>query len=409
MHALTARGAKPLCMNLDTQLNASLLAVLVCHQAFIALWLLLIPHRRHAAAVILGIFLLIDAACDLLDILNCFELLQQQPWMAGFSLPWTYALAPLLYGYTYVLTSPDGKLPPRRLAWLSLGPLTAALCVVPYLMLPPEQQLWILKDGYQHPPPAVDLSAVLWPLKAASLAFPIYAAVHLWACWARLRRHLRKTENVFSGIENKTLSWLRWTLLVLSAAVALSLLETFAELLLDRPLYGDLVGNLLKLAWIYPMTILALLQPPVMARTREEPGDVEEVEASPAPARYARSALTETDAQRIAAKLQEAMHEARLYRDAALTLRHLSERTGVTPAYLSQTLNIHLGCSFFDYINRWRVEDACRQLADPERSIVKIGEDVGFRSRSTFNAAFKKAIGLTPTAYRQRMLTPDAA
>ena len=125
MHASTARGAKPLRMNVETQLNASLLAVLVCHQAFIAFWLLLIPHRRHAAAVILGIFLLVDASCDLLDILNGFGLLQQQPWVAGFSLPWTYALAPLLYGYAFVLTSPDGTLPLRRLAWLSLGPLAA--------------------------------------------------------------------------------------------------------------------------------------------------------------------------------------------------------------------------------------------------------------------------------------------
>jgi len=409
MPASAARGVKPLCMNVDTQLNASLLAVLVCHQVFIAAWLLLVPQRRHAAAVVLGIFLLIDASCDLLDILHCFALLQLQPWAAAFSLPWTYALAPLLYGYAFALTSADGALPLRRLAWLSFGPVAAALCVVPYLLLPAAHQLWILEGGHEPAPSGIDPNAALWPLKLAIVGFPIYAAAHLCACWARLRRHLRRTENVFSHIEDKTLSWLRWTLLVLSAAVALSVVETAAELLLDRPLYGDLASNLLKLAWIYPMTILALLQP-TAATHMQESSDIEATEAAPTPSvRYARSALTETDAQRIAAKLDDAMRETRMYRDTALTLRHLSDHTGVTPAYLSQTFNTHLGCSFFDYVNRWRIEDACHQLADPARSIVKISEDVGFRSRSTFNAAFKKAIGQTPTAYRQRMLEPDAA
>lgn len=100
------------------------------------------------------------------------------------------------------------------------------------------------------------------------------------------------------------------------------------------------------------------------------------------------------------------MERDRLYRDTGLTQRNLRERTAVAPACLSQTLNVHRGRSFFDYVNGWRIEDACRQPSDPARSIAATGEEVGFRPCSMFHSALRKAVGESVGDDRRHALQP---
>ena len=61
--------------------------------------------------------------------------------------------------------------------------------------------------------------------------------------------------------------------------------------------------------------------------------------------------------------------------------------------------------SYNDYINRHRIAEAQKRLADPaleKKSILDIMYDVGFYSKSTFNTAFKKFAGSSPSAYRKK-------
>jgi len=67
-------------------------------------------------------------------------------------------------------------------------------------------------------------------------------------------------------------------------------------------------------------------------------------------------------------------------------------------------MNAHAGSNFPDYINKYRVKEAKKLLGDNNFSaytIVAIGLECGFNSKSTFYYAFKKFTGLTPTAYRK--------
>jgi len=58
--------------------------------------------------------------------------------------------------------------------------------------------------------------------------------------------------------------------------------------------------------------------------------------------------------------------------------------------------------TFFDYVNRWRVQDAMRLLEQSSENVLTISNEVGFNSRSSFYTAFKKVTGNTPTAYRKQ-------
>lgn len=66
--------------------------------------------------------------------------------------------------------------------------------------------------------------------------------------------------------------------------------------------------------------------------------------------------------------------------------------------------------SFYEYVNSLRVAEACRLLAQVSNglpmSISEIAYAVGFNNRVSFNTAFKKRTGETPSAYQQRRLQP---
>ncbi len=117
----------------------------------------------------------------------------------------------------------------------------------------------------------------------------------------------------------------------------------------------------------------------------------------------------EDQAKSMVTKLKDLMEEEQLYRVNDLSLQGLAEAAEI-PAYLvSQVINDHLDQNFFDFVNRYRIEDVCQQLKDPANdnlTILSLAYDAGFNSKSVFNTAFKKYTGTTPSQYRQEF-QPD--
>lgn len=94
--------------------------------------------------------------------------------------------------------------------------------------------------------------------------------------------------------------------------------------------------------------------------------------------------------------------------DPQLSLEGLSEALGRSTSSLSKLLNTYAGSNFSDYINQYRVKEAQRLLGNPDfanYTIVAIGLECGFNSKSTFYTAFRKFTGMTPTDYRKRRTT----
>ena len=124
-------------------------------------------------------------------------------------------------------------------------------------------------------------------------------------------------------------------------------------------------------------------------------------------AKYARSSLDPPTRTRIQRKLHHAMTHLQAFRDSSLTLRGMCEQINENPHYVSQVINQDLQSSFYDFVNGHRIEGAKRSLAlEPDKAVLEIALEVGFNSKSTFNAAFRRHAGMTPTEYRQSLQTP---
>jgi len=101
-------------------------------------------------------------------------------------------------------------------------------------------------------------------------------------------------------------------------------------------------------------------------------------------------------------RLRHAVEDDRLFLDPALSLPSLARRLRLSSQHVSRLVNAGIGSSFNDYVNRLRVEEACRILAGPDGPTRKIGAlayDCGFGSPSVFYAAFRKFTGRTPSDY----------
>lgn len=88
-----------------------------------------------------------------------------------------------------------------------------------------------------------------------------------------------------------------------------------------------------------------------------------------------------------------------------LSLSLLQERLHLNKYYISHLFNDKLRIRFNDYINALRINEACRFLANTESSITEISELVGFNTLRTFNRAFMKHVGSSPSDYRKKYTT----
>ncbi|MBQ7336139.1 MAG: helix-turn-helix transcriptional regulator [Clostridia bacterium] len=87
-----------------------------------------------------------------------------------------------------------------------------------------------------------------------------------------------------------------------------------------------------------------------------------------------------------------------------LSLSVLEEQLHLNKYYISHLFSGKLGLRFNDYINSLRISEACRYLLNSDYSITEIGSRVGFNTPRTFNRAFIKQMGVSPTEYRRERL-----
>jgi AraC-like DNA-binding protein len=99
------------------------------------------------------------------------------------------------------------------------------------------------------------------------------------------------------------------------------------------------------------------------------------------------------------------METERPFLASDLSLSDLAHQVGVPPRRLSQLVNRGRGRNFSDWVNRYRLAESRRLLADPSsgiRSVLDAMYAAGFSSKSTFNALFKASSGVTPTEFMRQ-------
>jgi len=119
--------------------------------------------------------------------------------------------------------------------------------------------------------------------------------------------------------------------------------------------------------------------------------------------KYKKSTLQEEDKYNILSKVEKEMGTNKYYLSNLASLEGLSKIIANSKHHVSQVINEKLHMNFFELLAKYRVEEAKRIiLADEDRKVTieDLADRVGYNSKSSFNTAFKKFTGMTPSEFR---------
>ncbi|MCM1295898.1 MAG: helix-turn-helix domain-containing protein [Muribaculaceae bacterium] len=133
-------------------------------------------------------------------------------------------------------------------------------------------------------------------------------------------------------------------------------------------------------------------------------------DGSPAPApaestpqkKYVSNTMTRNEAREISSRIEEVMKKEKPYMHADLKVGKLAELVGISSHKLSQFFSQHKDLSFYDYINKYRVDEFKRMVKEDDvknLTLSAMAEKAGFSSRASFFRYFKNIEGISPGEY----------
>ncbi len=202
----------------------------------------------------------------------------------------------------------------------------------------------------------------------------------------------------FSNVETLSFGWFRTFLLV----YLIGNLVSWAMLLIDLWLHLDFWHNwwdeLVSVGLIYYLGIEGL--------TQTQPRHIHFMANDDAPIQSENPARTErtseTELAHYQARIVHLMENDRLYLDPELSLGQLARHLNTNVSVLSAVINRAFGRNFNDFVNEYRVRAVQQYLQNGSAShlsLLGIGLECGFNSKSTFNRAFRKVTGVAPSEW----------
>jgi len=226
-----------------------------------------------------------------------------------------------------------------------------------------------------------------------------------------LRRHHLLVLNFYSSINNRTLKWIYVVVYINIAFLLIWIGEDILDLYMHESLsetfsFLSALLTFILVVWIgyfgFNQHTVFKDRLSILTDTSDESSKDDDIISC---------LSVESDVENIEGLKQEREHfnsielqlkNEKLYLNAQLDLRSLSDCVDVNSRELSYLINRYSGMNFFQYINSFRVEEFKNNLCSDKAqqlSIIGLAEEAGFNSKSTFYKVFKEKEGMTPKEY----------
>ncbi len=290
---------------------------------------------------------------------------------------------PISYLYAQGVIFRDFKLSSGNLLHLTPYLLLTILLLSLENLTPPSTSEEIIKN---------DLP---WQFYLISAFMYAHFFVYLGLTYKSLWKYRKIIKNKYSQIDQINLDWLSFSLNTFGLLAFLSLIHNFITLTGNRSVF--IVTLVLLLIFIFyfvnKVILKALRQPEIFAGIAQN-------ETS----KYLGSNLTPSQIEEYKKQLLALLSSEKSFLNPQVSLTDLSEKLSVSTKHLSQVINQSFNKSFFDFINTYRIQEVQQTLKesmDDKLTVLEAMYEAGFNSKSSFNTAFKKETGQTPTEFRK--------
>lgn len=233
-----------------------------------------------------------------------------------------------------------------------------------------------------------------WIIVVVQFSFYLYFTNKKWVDYqARVQQEVSNKENV-------DIAWVRFFMMVFLLLNVFFFFSLFAAIHL-----ADGAWLPKTTAVLFSLSIFALGYKGTLQHHIFQSGG--KISPNHAPASVPADNTLKSHDEELVSQLVRYMVEKKPFLEADLTLSQLAKDFNISRSQLSVLINEGTGDNFYDFINKFRVEEVKRLMVDPglaHFSLLGIALEAGFKSKSSFNLIFKRFTGLTPSAYRNNIL-----
>ncbi len=293
-----------------------------------------------------------------------------------------FIYGPIFYLYAQGVIFRDFKLSSRDLLHLT-----------PYLLL--TISILSLNNLVPDLSEEIIMNDLPWQFYLSSALMYVHLFVYLGLTYKSLWKYRLIIKNKYSQIDQINLDWLSFALNTFGLLAFISLIQNFIVLAENRTVFmGTLVLLLIFIFYFVNKVILkALRQPEIFAGIAQN-------ETS----KYLGSNLTPGQIEEYKKQLLTLLNTEKPFLNPQVSITDLSEKLSVSTKHLSQVINQSFNKNFFDFINTYRIQEVqqiLKESVDDKMTVLEAMYEAGFNSKSSFNTAFKKETGQTPTEFRK--------
>lgn len=373
-------------------LLATISLIVISISLFLSLFLVTVKTEHKLSNRLFAFFLILSAIDISVNLGDLFKI----PLNARIFITSIFFLQlPTFYLYILSVCYSDFKLKPRHL-------IHAIAFLISNLILLPRFYAVSLASKISF----LQKSSSMPEIQFNHILLHIQMAIYIIAAFMILRKAKKIYLENYAGASIESLNWLFQFTIALSIFYCVALLKNifkFTEYpnISEWLKIGLLIFELIIIFWY----LFKALNNPSLFRSIDSKLKLvqhiiyEEKKSSPL-------AVNEKEYNSAILKLQQYMIEEKPFLNPSLTIQDVSVAIEIPVRDLSLLINHKLEQHFYDFVNTYRIENAMDILKDVTKNKVTILEilyDVGFNSKSSFNTAFKKHTGNTPTSYRKSL------